>query len=312
MDAAVDRDLRRAERLEWITLGAMATVLAVMTAASGGSGAFRNALFEDWLSLVPAIVFLVSTRLERRGRTARFPFGFHRVNSLAFLIAAVALAAVGVSLLVESVKTLVTADHPSVSPVELFGHSIWSGWLMIAALAYSVVPPLLLARAKLPVAKRLHDKVLHTDAMMQKADWMTGLAGIVGVLGIAFGLWWLDAAAAIFIAVDVTRDGVNALRTATAELIDGCPRKLGSDEIADDARAVSRWLAERFPEAEIAIRETGRYMHAVVIGADQPEDFDRLIATVPGLEDRWRLESVGFVPRLNPAEPSPSNPTPQG
>jgi hypothetical protein len=38
------------------------------------------------------------------------------------------------------------------------------------ALTYSIVPPVILGRMKLPLAKRLQDKVLHTDAMMQKAD----------------------------------------------------------------------------------------------------------------------------------------------
>jgi cobalt-zinc-cadmium efflux system protein len=270
----VEHDLKQAERLEWWTLGAMATVLAVMTAAAGGSEAFKNALFEDWLSLIPAIVFLVAARLERWEPTRRFPFGFGRANSLAFLIAAVALASVGASLMVESVKTLVSAEHPSVEPVRLFGREIWSGWLMIAALAYSVVPPFILGQLKLPVARRLHDKVLHTDALMQKADWQTGLAGIVGVIGIAFGLWWMDAVAATFIAFSILHDGIKSLRTATAELIDGFPRKLENDEPAEDAVAVRDWLRDQFPEAEIMIRETGRYMHAVVTGADRPEGWE--------------------------------------
>ena len=27
---------------------------------------------------------------------------------------------------------------------------------------------------------------------MQKADWMTGVAGIVGIIGVGFGFWWAD------------------------------------------------------------------------------------------------------------------------
>ena len=92
---------------------------------------------------------------------------------------------------------------------------------MIAALAYSVVIPIVLGRLKLPVAKRLCDKVLHTDALMQKADWMTGIAGIGGVLGIALGLWWADALAAGFISLSILKDGLTSMRTASAELLDG-------------------------------------------------------------------------------------------
>ena len=119
-------------------------------------------------------------------------------------------------------------EHVTIPSVHLFGQQVWLGWLMIAALAYSVVPPLILGRMKLPVAGALHDEVLHTDAMMQKADWMTGLAGIAGVIGIGFGYWWADAVAAALISFSILHDGITALRVAAAELADGVPRELGS------------------------------------------------------------------------------------
>ncbi len=42
------------------------------------------------------------------------------------------------------------------------------------------------------VARRIQDKVVHTDALMQKADWMTGVAAIVGILGVVFGFGWAE------------------------------------------------------------------------------------------------------------------------
>lgn len=44
--------------------------------------------------------------------------------------------------------------------MELMGHPVWSGWPMIAALAYTAVPPVLLGHAKMPLATTLHDRVL--------------------------------------------------------------------------------------------------------------------------------------------------------
>lgn len=299
MNPDVAAGLKRAERLEWLTIGWMASVLAVMTLAMGGSEAFATALFEDWLSLVPAVVFLIAARLERKGPTPRFPFGFHRVNSMAFLVAAVALFFVGGLLLFESLMTLARAEHPTIEPMALFGHQVWSGWVMIAALAYSIVPPVILGRMKQPVARALHDKVLHTDALMQRADWMTGLAGIIGILGVGFGYWWADAAAASVIAFSVVHDGIKSLRVAAAELIDGAPRAIDGAGIAPDAQAAYDWLHQRFPDARIEMRETGRYIRIVVDGATPPDGFDP--GDIPGIPDRWRLERVAF----SPAEPSP-------
>lgn len=289
-------DLARARRLEWWTLGWMSSVVVLMWFVMGSSQAMKTALIEDVLSLVPAVVFLVALRFEQKGPTRAFPFGFDRVQSLSSLIAAVALCAVGAVLIFDSATALLSKEHPTIPPVRLFGHEVWQGWAMVAGLVYSVIPPMILGRVKQPIAERLQDEVLDTDAMMQRADWMTGLAGIIGVLGVGFGLWWTDAAAAAVISLSILKDGVTSLRVATAELVDGTPRRLGRVELAEDARKLREALIELYPNAAIRLRATGRYIHAEVGGplpdrVPAPEDVWR------GHPDRsWRLAQIAFVP----------------
>ncbi len=292
--AEIEPDLRRARRLEWWTLFWTGGIAVVMGLVMGSSQAMKSAWVEDVLSLVPSIVFLVSARFEGRPADRRFPFGYRRVNSLAFLISAVTLVAVGGFLLFEAGRTLVNQEHPTIGLATVFGHHIWMGWVMIAVLVISVVPPFILGRKKLPIAKTLQDKVLHTDALMQKADWMTGLAGVAGIVGLGFGFWWADAAAAGFISFEILRDGIKNLRIATAELVDGTPRALDKDEIADDALELERALKDRFPDAEIQIRECGRYMSVQVVGADTP--YGGLIEDLRPPLRRWRVDQVSFVP----------------
>ena len=289
-------DVRRAKRLAWWTIAAMVSVILVMALVMGQSQAMRTAWIEDILSIVPSAVLLISLHMEAKRETPRFNFGFDRAHSLAFLVAAVALVGLGIFLLFESVMTLALREHVTIPSVFLFGQQIWLGWLMIAALAFSIVPPLLLGRMKLPVAQRLADEVMHTDAMMQKADWMTGLAGIAGIVGIGFGLWWADAAAAGFIAFSILHDGIRALRVSTAELIDGVPRELGEKYIAKDAKALIGELARLWPGSEIRLRESGRYILAEIEGAvpDRPIVLDEIW---PGDPKRsWRLAQLSFVP----------------
>lgn len=92
---AIAADVRRGERLEWWTLFWMSSVIVLMWLTMGASQAMKSAVIEDFLSLVPAIVFLLAARWERRDPNRRFPFGYRRGNSLAFLIAATALLSVG-------------------------------------------------------------------------------------------------------------------------------------------------------------------------------------------------------------------------
>lgn len=92
---------------------------------------------------------------------------------------------------------------------------------MIAAVGYSTLPIyLLIGQKKLKLARKINSQILYTDAKGQKADWLTSVATIVGVIGISFGLWWADAVAAIIIAVDIISDGVKSLRTSVAEIME--------------------------------------------------------------------------------------------
>lgn len=289
--------MSRAERLEWWSLAWTVSVIVVMGAAMGSSQTMKTAWIEDCLSLIPPAVFLISARIEHRPPDSRFPDGFARAPSLAFAIAAAALTALGATLLVDSAMSLIAQEHATVAAVRIAGREIWLGWIMVAAQVYSIIVPLVLGWLKLPLAKQLIDKTLYTDAMTQKANWMTGIAGIGGVIGIGLGYWWADSVAAGLISLDILNDGLRALRAASAELVDGAPRKLGSCDVSDEANRLHDHLTQLFPGAEVRLRETGRRMIAQVIGASPPQEPVEPARYWPGDPERaWRLRHVSFVP----------------
>ena len=298
--------LRRAERLEYWNIFWTVTIIAVMGVVVGQSQTMKTAWIEDTLGLVPPIAFLVAARMERTGRRSRkFPFGFERVNGLGFFLAAVAFAATGALLLIDSAMTLISAEHATVGSVHLFGHDIWLGWLMIGAQVYAMIPPMIIGRKELPLAEELADKLLHTDALMNKANWLTGAAGIAGIIGLGMGWWWADSLAAAFISFDILNDGIKAIRSSTAELVDGAPRALSGPEIAQDAKALHNLLEQRFPGATIRLRETGRLIRAEIHGCHPPEGPIDLADHWPGENHRlWRLAEISFVPSKDGRHPS--------
>src|SRR3546814_14183835 len=89
---------------------------------------------------------------------------------------------------------------------------------MMAAMALTIPLPIYFGRVKMKLARELHNKVLYADADMNKADWMTAVGSIVGVGGIGLGLWWMDAAAATFIAASILWDGDKNTRAAVTTL----------------------------------------------------------------------------------------------
>lgn len=261
----IERKLRRAATLEWWSIFWLLTIIAVMYFAMGSSQAMKSAWIEDTLSLLPPILFLLARKFENKPATEKYPFGFHRVGSLAFLLAASALTAMGGFLLYDAVSALILQEHPTIGNVTIFGWDVWMGWLMVAALIYSIIPPVILGHMKKPLARAAMDKILYTDADMNAADWKTGLAGIAGIIGIGFGFWWADAAAAGLISFDILRDGLRNLRIAVAELLDGAPRELDSADIHPIVGTLSDELRKRFPGHDVQVRETGRFMRANVV-----------------------------------------------
>lgn len=288
--------MRRAVRLEWWNIGFTISIVVVMGLVLGNSQTMKTAWIEDTLGLIPPIVFLVAVHFEKKGANENFPFGFDRVHGLAFLIAAVALAGVGAMLLWDSASTLIAREHATVASIHLFGRDIWLGWLMLGAQVYSIIPPLIIGRLEMPLAREMQDEVLFTDSKMNKANWQTGAAGLAGVIGLGLGWWWADSVAAAFISVGIIADGWRALRIATAELCDGVPRELGGIGPDPEARLLVETLAARYPAATIRLRETGRYIHAEVCGVD-PDVRQNLDALWPGEPGRsWRLAQLAFVP----------------
>ena len=297
---------RKAVRLEWITLAYLVSAVVLLFFTLGQSQAMKAAWIEDMLSLLPPAAFLIASRMRKRDPSAKFPWGLHRSVSIAFLFASLALLAMGGYILFDSVLKLVMAEHPPIGVIQLFGKEIWLGWAMIGALTYSAVPAVLLGRAKLKIADDLHDKVLYADARMNKADWMTAGAAIVGVIGIGFGLWWADAVAAIVISLDIAHDGWSNVRAAAHDLMDARPRRHDSRAYHPIVERVSATAngCEWVERAAVRLREDGHVFTGEVMvvprnGAISGDD--KLVQHLEELADRvleldWKLYDIVVVP----------------
>lgn len=256
----LQQTLSRAKRLEWITVIYLISVIIVMYLSLGSSQAMKSAWLEDVLSLIPSIAFLISVKINTKQPNKKFPFGYHRVFSISFMAGAVAVLGMGLFLVYDSGMALIKKHHPTIGSIMIFGHRIWMGWVMIAALLYSAIPAMILGFKKLPLAKKLHNKVIYTDASAQKADYLTALAAIVGILAVGAGYWWADAAAALFISFSVLKDGIQHTKEAALDLMDRYPDKLDShekDEIIEEVKEnVRRWPWVQ--DAAVRFRESGQ------------------------------------------------------
>jgi cation diffusion facilitator family transporter len=304
--------LVKAVRLEWISIVYLLSAIVLLYFTLGNSQAMKAAWVEDILGLTPPIAFLVASRVRNRQPNDRFPYGYHRATAIAYLCASVALLALGAFILYDSVSKLLKFEHPPIDLVKPFGdRPLWLGWLMLGALAYSAVPQVVLGRLKQPLAKELNDKVLFADAEMNRADWLTAGAAMLGVVGIGFGLWWADSVAASIISVDIVRDGYKNLGVAVGDLMDKEPT------LVDDSRTdpLPLWvknelmLLDWVEDAEVRLREEGHVFvgEAFVVPVDDHDLVDRIEqANRRLLELDWRLHELVVAPVREIHRPEPA------
>ena len=294
-------DFEKAKRLEWITIFYLLSTAGLMYITMGNSQAMKTAWFEDLLSLTPSISFLIASKIIKKKPNKNFPYGYHRVVSIAYLCSSVALFSVGLFLVFDSTMTLIKAEHPTIGLVILFGKPIWLGYLMIAVLVYGTIPALILGRKKLPIAEKLHEKNLHTDAEMNKADWMTGVAAILGILGIGLGWWWADAVAALIISVDIIHDGFTNLKQAVLDLMNEIPKTVNDQETDPVIKKIEDLLSSKpwIKQSEIRLREEGHiYMGEAFVIPHQEENLIKNIeSTCQEIEELdWRIHEFNLTP----------------
>ena len=292
---------KRAVRLEIVSLIYLASAITILYFTLGNSQAMKVAWVEDILSLIPPIAFLVSTRARDRKANGKFPYGYHRATSIAYLCGSIALLSFGLFLFVDSALKLIALEHPSIGTVVLFGNQVWLGWLMIPALIYSGLPMMILGKMKLPLARALHDKALYADAEMMFADWKSVIAAIAGIIGIAFGLWWADGVAASIISLDIVRDGVSNVRQVARDLMDHVPTTVDHKSIDPlPARVESemrklRWVRD----VKARLREEGHvyFGEVLVIPATQAGLLGNIEEAHHRLRELdWRLHDVVIAP----------------
>jgi cation diffusion facilitator family transporter len=303
---------KRMIRLCWLSCALLLSGAVLLLFTVGNSQSMKTAWITDMLTILPPLSLLVALRFELRPPTKRFPFGYTRATSVAYLVTAGTLSLMGLFLFVDSGMKLVRREHPAIGSMMLFGREFWAGWAMIAALSYSMSIGILLGRLKQPIAKVLHSKALTADATSNSAEWKSEGAAIVGITAVAFGLWWGDAAAALFISFEVIREGWLNVRLVLGDLMDESPTTREGEELEPLPERV-RKAAEEIEwvdRAAVRLREHGHAVTGEVFLAPRDGAGGGEVERIEEAGERlrkvdWRLHDLVVVlaPRLDRVQP---------
>ena len=200
-----------AKKSTWISIfiNLLLTVLQVAAGYFGRSQSLMADGLHSLSDLLADIMVLFANRHGNRHADDDHPYGHARIETAATLILGVALAALGVALLVAAGMRL---QHPAqvqaVHPLTF--------WIALIALAAKEG----MFRYMLAVAKRVRSQMLIANAWHARSDAASSLVVVLGIAGNLMGYTFLDLVAAGVVGVMIAHMGTKFALEALAELID--------------------------------------------------------------------------------------------
>jgi len=195
--------LRRGVVLEGVTVGynALEGIVAIASGLAAGSVALTGFGIDSVIEVTSGALLWWRLRAE----LGSAPLG-PTVERCAARGAGFLLLALGVYIVIDSARLLLTSNRPESSPVGI----------VLTVLSLIVMP--LLARAKLRVAAGLGSRALRADAHETiVCAWLSATTLLGLGLNAVLGWWWADPVAALAMLPLIVREGIEAWRGEVGE-----------------------------------------------------------------------------------------------
>jgi cation diffusion facilitator family transporter len=211
---------------------------AAMTIAKGlvglatGSLAILSEAGHSLIDLGATIMTYAAVRVSGKPADEEHHYGHGKIESVSALGETALLFLLSGIVVWEAAKRLI--DHEP--------HSVVATYWAFGVMAASVVIDFYRARALSRVAKETQSQALEADALHFSSDLWASLAVIAGLVGVRFGLWWADSAAALAVAILVCVAGWRLGRRTIDTLTDTAPAG-AAEQIAAIAETVAGVVA---------------------------------------------------------------------
>ena len=239
-------------RAAWIGLaGMMATAIAqVVIVAISGSMALLADTVHNLGHAATTIPLIIAFRLGRRPATRRYSYGYRRAEDLVGLFIGMVVALTAAIIIWESVDALL---HPrAISNL---------GWVLAAGVV-GFLGNEVVAVYRIRAGRRIGSAALIAEGQHARADGLTSIAVVVGVVGVWLGFPRADAIIGFLIGVAILWILVSSMRTVGTRLMDGVDEDVvelltAAATVVDGVEGVdrvrARWSGHRI-EGDASIR----------------------------------------------------------
>lgn len=174
--------------------------------------------------LATDFLVLFAAKHAHREADEEHPYGHGRIETLATVVLGVALIVVAIGICFDAVRRLMEPQlllHP--------------GLLALLVAALSVAAKEIIYQYTARVARRLRSKMLLANAWHSRSDAISSIVVVIGVGGAMAGYPYLDAVAAIAVALMIAKIGWDLLWKSLQELIDTA---LNPEQVEEIRRAI--------------------------------------------------------------------------
>nr|WP_242523425.1 cation diffusion facilitator family transporter [Thiocystis minor] len=212
-------------------IGALVNFVLSLIKVLAGIYGHSQALVADGLhslsDLLSDILVLVAGRQAAQAPDSDHPYGHARYETVATLVLGFLLIAVAIGIGWDAVKRLF-------APAEL----LQPGALALSATLVSIGVKEWLYWWTLGYARRVRSDLLRANAWHHRSDAISSIVVLIGILGTLAGLPYLDAIAAVIVAMMIARIAWELGWNATNELVDTGLESARLDEVKETIRSV--------------------------------------------------------------------------
>ena len=239
-------------RTAWIGLAGMMATAAlqiVIVAVSGSIGLLADTL-HNLGHAVTTIPLVIAFKIGQRKASKGYSYGYRRAEDLVGVLISLVIAASVVLIVWESIDALVNPR-----PLSNLGWVFAAG--IVGALGNEIV-----AVYRIRTGRKIGSAALIAEGQHARADGLTSIAVVVGVVGVWLGFPRADAIVGLLIAAAIFGILLSSMKSIAHRLMDGIDPKI-IDAMSSVAGAVSgvqavdrvraRWSGHRI-EADATIR----------------------------------------------------------
>ena len=194
-------------------VGMTVNIFLTIAQIIGGIATHSQALVADAMhtlsDLAGDVVVLFAAHHANKDADADHPYGHGRIETLATVVLGLLLGGVAVVIFMQAWGRL-HGDAPLIPPNPL----------AMAFAGLAIVGKETLYHYTVHVAKRIHSPMLKASAWHHRSDAISSVLVLLAIAGAQFGYPWLDAVAAIMVAVMIFYMAAQLILESTSELVD--------------------------------------------------------------------------------------------